>query len=140
MLLICLAVAAVGNAVYHLGQKSVPGTANPMLALMGAYAVAFVLATVSAPFFRAGAGVPWTSQMFNWPVVVLGAGIVFIEAGFLLAYRVGGSLQWSGVAANTGAALLLVPVALLVFRESFSLTRLAGLGLCLAGLALLARK
>jgi len=43
------------------------------------------------------------------------------------------------VAVNGAAALLLVPIALIAFRESFSLARLLGIALTLAGLTLLAR-
>jgi len=70
---------------------------------------------------------------------VLGGGGVLIEIGFLLAYRSGDVLQWSGVAVNGAAALLLIPIALIAFREPFSLGRLLGIGLTLAGLTLLAR-
>ena len=44
-----------------------------------------------------------------------------------------------GVAVNAAAAIMLIPVALTVFKEPFSLTRIAGMGLCVAGLALIAR-
>jgi hypothetical protein len=68
---------------------------------------------------------------------VLGAGVVLIEIGFLLAYRSGNMLQWSGVAVNSASALLLFPIALVVFRESCSVSRLLGILLTLGGLALL---
>ena len=74
-----------------------------------------------------------------WPVVVLAVGVVLIEIGFLLAYRTGSVLQWSGVAVNGAAALLLIPIALVVFRESFTAVRGAGIVLTLTGLVLLAR-
>jgi multidrug transporter EmrE-like cation transporter len=70
----------------------------------------------------------------------LGVSVAVIEIGFLLAYRTGGSMQWSGVAVNGLSALMLVPVALLAYRESFDPSRLAGLALTLAGLALMARR
>jgi multidrug transporter EmrE-like cation transporter len=43
------------------------------------------------------------------------------------------------VAVNAASALLLLPVALLVFREAFTPARAGGLALCLAGLWLLSR-
>jgi len=138
-LLLFLGVATVGNAVYHLAQKSVPASANPMVALMGAYLVAFAAAAAAAPLFGLPAASGWRAQMFSAPVLWLGAGVFLIEIGFLLAYRAGGGLQWSGVAVNTASAVLLVPVALLFFRESFSPVRGAGLALCLGGLWLLSR-
>jgi drug/metabolite transporter (DMT)-like permease len=129
-----LAVAALGNVVYHLGQKTIPQGANPMFVLMVVYGLAFVLCAAASPFFGGG-----HSQLLSWPVVVLAVGVVLIEIGFLLAYRTGSVLQWSGVAVNGAAALLLIPIALVVFRESFTAVRGAGIVLTLTGLVLLAR-
>lgn len=137
--LMFLGIAAVGNITYHLGQKTISPSANPMVLLMAVYGVAFVLSAAAVPFFRDTSGGSWTAQVLSWPVLVLGAGVVLIEIGFLLAYRSGNILQWSGVAVNGASALLLVPIALVVFRESFSLTRALGILLTLGGLALLTR-
>jgi len=137
--LIFLGIAALGNITYHLGQKTISPTANPMVLLMAVYAVAFVFTALAAPFFQDTSGGSWVAQVLTWPVLVLGAGVVLIEIGFLLAYRSGNILQWSGVAVNGASALLLVPIALVVFREEFSPGRALGMLLTLAGLALLAR-
>jgi len=134
-----LAVAALGNVTYHLGQKTLSPRANPMVLLMAVYAVAFVLSALSAPLFRGVPGVSWSAELLRWPVLVLAAGVVLIELGFILAYRSGNVLQWSGVAVTGAAALLLVPIALLVFREAFSPWRLLGIALTLSGLGLLTR-
>ena len=104
-----------------------------MVLLMAVYGVAFVFSALAAPFFQDTSGGPWLAQVLTWPVLVLGAGVVLIEIGFLLAYRSGNILQWSGVAVNGASALLLVPIALVVFRESFSLARALGILLTLAG-------
>jgi drug/metabolite transporter (DMT)-like permease len=137
--LIFLGIAALGNITYHLAQKTISPTANPMVLLMAVYAVAFVFSAIAAPFFQDTSGGSWTAQVFSWPVLVLGAGVLLIEIGFLLAYRSGDILQWSGVAVNGASALLLVPIALIVFREGFSLSKGAGILLTLVGLALLTR-
>jgi drug/metabolite transporter (DMT)-like permease len=137
--LIFLGIAALGNVTYHLGQKAISPTANPMVLLMAVYGVAFLLSAAAVPFFQDSSGGSWVGQVLSWPVLVLGVGVVLIEIGFLLAYRSGNILQWSGVAVNGASALLLIPIALVVFRESFSLTRMFGILLTLGGLALLTR-
>jgi len=139
-ILVFLGIAAVGNAIYHLGQKTLHPGANPMILLMAVYAVAFGLAALAAPFFQNTAGISWKAQVFSWPVLVLGAGVLLIEIGFLLAYRVGGGLQWSGVAVNAVSALILLPIAILFFREGFSWPRVLGILMTLAGMALLTRR
>lgn len=137
--LVFLGIAALGNVTYHLGQKTISPTANPMILLMAVYGVAFVLSAAAVPFFQDTSGDSWLTQVLSWPVLVLGAGVVLIEIGFLLAYRSGNILQWSGAAVNGASALLLIPIALVVFRESFSLSRMFGILLTLTGLALVTR-
>jgi drug/metabolite transporter (DMT)-like permease len=139
-LFLFLFLAAFGNAVYHVGQKCLPSQANPMVQLMAVYAAAFLLSAAAAPFFRGPATLSWTAQAFSWPVLVLAVGVLLIEVGFLLAYRTGGSLQWSGAAVNGVAALMLMPVAVAAFREHFSPAKALGVVLTLVGLFLVARK
>ncbi|MDO4248638.1 MAG: hypothetical protein Q4C79_06725 [Neisseria sp.] len=67
-------------------------------------------------------------------------GILMIELGFLLAYQSGGSAQWSGVAVNGAAALLLIPVSLLFFQEQFSWHKILGIVLTLSGMYFLVKK
>jgi drug/metabolite transporter (DMT)-like permease len=135
-----LGIAALGVVTYHMGQKTISPTANPMVLLMAVYAVAFALCAAAVPFFRDTSGGAWTAQVFSWPVLVLGAGVVLIEIGYLLAYRSGDVLQWSGVAVSGASTVVLIPIALVVFHESFSPSRMLGILLTLAGLVLLTRR
>nr|WP_320131884.1 hypothetical protein [uncultured Holophaga sp.] len=137
--LLFLLLAALGNATYHLGQKTLPQGSNPMAVLMAVYALAFLMSALALPLFAGGAGVPLLRQVASWPVLALAVGVFLIELGFLLAYRSGASLQWSGSAVNGVSALLLVPIALLVFKEAWAPGRLLGILLTLGGLFLMAR-
>ena len=147
-LVVALAVATLGAVIYHLGQKLVPPTAHPMAVLMAAYAVAFTVSAVALPCFQpAGQVAPWRAAftgMATGPGVrvalVLGLGVLLIEVGFLLAYRAGGSLQSANVIVNGGAALVLVPIAIGVFKEAFSPLKAMGVLLVLAGLLVLTRR
>lgn len=135
-----LLVAAVGNATYHIGQKTLSPTVNPMALLMTVYAIAFLASAAAYPFFDRGPEPLRVSQLLTGPVLATSLGAFLIELGFLLAYRTGGSLQWSGAAVNGLAALTLVPIAVYLFRESLSLSKMAGIVLTVSGLALFARK
>jgi drug/metabolite transporter (DMT)-like permease len=138
-MLLFLLLAAFGNFLYHVAQKTLAPTANPMVLLAAVYAVALAGALAAVPFFRTAGEPAWQAQVFAWPVLLLGVAVLVIEIGFLLAYRTGGSMQWSGVAVNGAAAVMLVPVALLLFGETFSAPRALGIVLTLGGLALMTR-
>lgn len=141
VMLLFLLVAAFGNCFYHIGQKSLDIGGNPMLLLSCCYAAALLLTLAAAPWFgEMKLAQNWRELAVNWRIWLVAAGTVLIECGFLLAYRSGGSAQWSGVAVNGTAALMLIPLSLLVFHESFSLQKLAGIVLTLAGLYFLVKK
>jgi multidrug transporter EmrE-like cation transporter len=132
-----LLLATLGTVAYHIGQKALPASANPMVLLIPVWAIALLLAVASAPFFGRVEAIELARASLSWPVLVLGAGVFLIEIGFLLAYR-GAPLNWSGAAVNGLAAVLLVPVALMLFAESFSLQRAGGILLIVAGLLVVA--
>ena len=127
-LLFCLLTAAIGNCLYHLGLKSADIQGNPMRALSLYY-------TLAAPFFgplKLSDGL--VSAAADWRIWLVAAGMVLIELGFFLAYRSGGSPQWSGVAVNGTAALLLVPLGILLFHEQFSVQKVLGIVLTIGHL------
>ena len=134
-----LFVAAMGNFFYHIGQKTLPQTGNPMAILMVVYLIAFVCSGVMMPFFNGYEPTSWVKTAMTWQVWLVALGVILIETGFLLAYRVGGSVQWSGVAVNGTAALLLIPVGMVLFKEQLSMERILGIIVTIGGLYLLAK-
>ena len=136
-----LLIAALGNTAYHIGQKSLHDqTGNPMLILLVYYAVAMVLCLLAMPMFGQSSLATASALLGNWRVWLVALGILLIELGFLLAYQAGGSAQWGGVAVNGAAALLLIPLSIFVFQESFSWTKALGILLTLSGLYFLVKK
>jgi multidrug transporter EmrE-like cation transporter len=75
-------------------------------------------------------------RKLNWASVGLGAVIVGLELGFLLAYRAGWNISVASLVANTTVALLLIPVGLLFFKEELSAVNILGIILAIAGLVL----
>lgn len=136
-----LLIAALGNTAYHIGQKSLHDqTGNPMLILLVYYAVAMVLCLLAMPMFGQSSFATVGVLLGNWRVWLVALGILLIELGFLLAYQAGGSAQWGGVAVNGAAALLLIPLSIFVFQETFSWTKALGILLTLSGLYFLVKK
>ena len=136
-----LLVAALGNICYHLGQKSLHGeNAHPMLMLSIYYGIAMLLCLLAFAFWgktELAAAVP---LLGNWRMWLVAVGTILIELGFLMAYHAGGSPQWGGVAVNGMAALLLIPLSLLLFGEHFSWQKAAGVLLTLLGLWFMVKK
>jgi uncharacterized membrane protein len=129
-----------GGVLYHVGQKAVPPTIHPFVAVIVAYAAGILLCAVGLALDPAGRSLTASIKELNWAVVSVGLGAVIIEIGFLLAYRHGWNINAASVVCNISVALLLIPIGLLVFKEHLSARSAAGIGCCLIGLYLLSKK
>jgi len=134
-----VALTVVGMIFYHLAQKSIPKDLNPFHATMIAYAVGFVLCTIGALGYPGKKSLINSFRGSNWAVIVVGAGAVCIEVGFLLAYRAGWRISVTGLATNVVGTLLLVPIGILIFKEHLSLRNVLGVIFCVLGLILVVR-
>jgi drug/metabolite transporter (DMT)-like permease len=134
-----IVLMAVGTAVYHVAQKSVPAQVNPVFSLVMNYVTALLGSLLLVPFFPPRPG-GWALRNVNWASCLVGASIVAVELAVLLAYRAGWKISLASVVGNVATALILVGVGLLFFHEHLSLKNVGGIGLCLLGLVLVAQR
>jgi len=132
-------LTVMGMLLYHLSQKAVPKEANPLFVIVIAYLVGIAVCLLIALVYPAKKGLLETFKGSNWAVFTLGAAAALIELGFLLAYRTGWKISIAAVATNAAAAIVLIPVGLLVFKDHLSLRNVIGLLFCILGLALVVR-
>jgi len=128
-----------GMVLYHLSQKSVPPAMNPFLVTILAYIVGIALCAVCAMVYPGRKNLLESLKLSNWAVFTLGAAAALIELGFLLAYRAGWKISMAAVATNAAAAIALVPIGVLAFKDQLSVRNILGLILCLSGLVLVMR-
>ncbi len=79
-------------------------------------------------------------RQLNWTAIALALAIIGLDLGFILLYRSGFEVSLGALVTQTAAAMLLVGIGLLVFREKLSLANGLGVALCLAGLWLVNRR
>ncbi|HVG28488.1 MAG TPA: hypothetical protein VM864_02080 [Pyrinomonadaceae bacterium] len=135
-----LALVIGGNILYHVSQRSVPKTANPLATMMAAYAVGILICAAGGLFYPSEKSFISSLRESNWTAVVIGVGVAAVEIGFLLTYRAGWRIGVAPVVASVAVALLLIPVGVALFGEHLSYRNLIGVALCIAGLILLARE
>jgi len=131
-----IALTILSNVLYHVFQKLIPGNVNPLLSLAVTYLVAATATLLLLPLFPLQGALGAEVRKLNWASVGLGAVIVGLELGFLLAYRSGWNISIASLVANTTVALLLIPVGLLLFKEELSAVNILGIVLAIAGLVL----
>ena len=128
------------TTAYHVAQKSVPIQLNPLFSLAINYLTALAGTILLIPLFPARTAGPWSVKGINWASAAVGVSIVGVELAVLLAYRTGWRVSILSVIGNTASALLLVGVGLGAFHEQLSARNVAGVVLCLLGLALVTQR
>ncbi len=132
-----IALAIASSALYHFTAKSTPSNVNFTVSLLVTYAVAFAVVLLTFIFFPLKNGLAFELKQLNWASIGLAVAIVGIEFGFLLIYRSGWHLGLAAVLVNVVASLILVPVAILVFKDRLNWVNIVGILVCLAGLLML---
>lgn len=132
-----ITLAIASSALYHFTAKSTPSNVNFTVSLLVTYAAAFVVVLLTFVFFPLRNGLTFELKQLNWASIGLAIAIVGIEFGFLLTYRAGWHLGIAAVLVNVVASLILVPVAIFVFKDQLNWVNIVGILVCLAGLVML---
>jgi len=132
-----ITLAILASALYHFSAKSIPANINFAVSLVVTYASALGLTLTIALLSPAENGFASELRHLNWSSFLLAVAIVGIEFGFLLVYKSGWNLGIAAVLTNVVASLILVPVAIFVFKDKLNWVNVAGILVCLAGLVML---
>lgn len=132
-----ISLAIASSAFYHFVAKSTPSHVNFTVSLLVTYAVALLVTLLGFFFLPATDGIMAELRQLNWASIGLAIAIVGIEFGFLLTYRSGWHLGIAAVLVNVVASLILVPVAIFIFKDKISFINILGILVCLVGLVML---
>jgi drug/metabolite transporter (DMT)-like permease len=132
-----ITLAIFSSALYHFTAKSTPSNVNFTVSLLVTYAVAFVVVLLTFVFFPIKNGLAFELKQLNWASIGLAVAVVGIEFGFLLTYRAGWNLGIAAVLTNVVASLILLPIAIFIFKDKISWINILGIFVCLIGLVML---
>jgi drug/metabolite transporter (DMT)-like permease len=136
-LLLALVIAVTGQVLYHVTQKNVAAGAHPIISLVVFYLVAAIATLPLFWLFPVTGTFADEIGKLNLAVVGVAISIVLIEIGFLLAYRAGGELSTAFVTTAAVVAVSTLLIGAVFFGESFSMAKVGGILLCLAGIGLI---
>lgn len=132
-----ITLAICSSALYHFAQKEILADANPAVSIIATYVVSLGLCVILLYFIPPQNGFVAELKRLNWASYVLAFSLVGLEVGFLLVYRSGWNVGVAAVLVNVTASLILVPVAIFVFKDKLSPINIVGILVCLAGLVML---
>ena len=135
-----LSLAVVSTIGYHVVIKLTPATVNPLLSLAATYALVTLICTAGAMWVPDSVPLREAVRQVNWTALGLAAAIVGLDLAFLMLYRGGFEVSIGQIVTQAGAALGLVLLGVLAFRERIGLAQVAGIVLCVAGIWLISRR
>ena len=129
-----LAVIVFANTLYQVCAKGIPPQMNTYASMTVTYGVATVFSALAFFVTSRGGNILKEFSLSNWATVVLGIVITGLELGFIFAYKAGWKVSTLSTVANGLVAVALIFVALFGYHEALSLSKIAGIALCLLGL------
>lgn len=132
-----ITLAIASSALYHFVQKSTPSNVNFAVSLLVTYAVSLGITLLIFAFFPTQNGLIAELRGLNWASYLLALSLVGLEVGFLLVYRAGWNIGIAAVLVNVVASLILVPMAIFVFKDKLNWVNIVGILVCLVGLVML---
>ena len=135
-----LLLTIIANVVYHIAQKNTSENINPMFSLMITYSVALVFSAIIFFLTKGNETVKMNFKELNWSSFVLGLSIIFLELGFLLAYRVGWNVGTASIISTILVTITLIPIGIIFFKEDINIKNIIGIGLSIVGIILMNTK
>jgi len=132
-------IVVAANTIYNISAKSTPANINLFASLSVTYLIAMICSIIM--YFVTGEKKNLLLELSkaNWTTYALGVAIVGLELGFLCVYRAGWKISIANLFAGITLACVLLIVGFLFYKEALSLRQLLGMGVCAAGLFLIAK-
>ena len=131
------ALAIFADVFYHISAKSTPEALNPFASLTITYLVGAAVSAIVFFIVSGGGSIVEEFKNINWTTFVLGLAIVGLEAGSIYMYKVGWPVNTGYIVKAIMLAIVLIAVGYFVYKEDFTMTKAAGIAVCLVGLYLI---
>ena len=129
-----IALIVLSNVFYHVCSKSTPTDVNPFAALTITYALGAVSSLILYFALNKGGSLLQEYRHVNWSTFALGIAIVGLEAGSIYMYKVGWNISTGLLVSSAAAAIVLIFVGRLIYREAITASKLIGILICMLGL------
>ena len=134
-----IALVVVCNTLYQVCAKSVPAAMDPFASLTITYLVGAAASFALYFVINRQGDLLREYRELNWAPIVLGFVVVALEVGMIFAYKAGWKVSLASTVQGTFVAIALVAVGAFFYLEAITIQKIVGIGLCLAGLAVMNR-
>lgn len=130
-------LAVLSDIFYQICAKSTPESLNPFASLTITYLVGAAVSVVVYFMTSEGQSLIAEWKGINWTTFVLGLAIVGLEAGSIYMYKAGWNMNTGYIVKALILSIALIAIGYFLYKENLSMTKVAGIGVCLIGLFLI---
>ena len=132
-----IALAVFADVFYQISSKSTPANLNPFASLTITYLIGAAISAVIFFITSGGQSIFAEWKEINWTTFLLGLAIVGLEAGSIYMYKAGWNMNTGYIVKALILGIVLIGVGYFVYKEQFTITKAAGIIVCLIGLFLI---
>lgn len=132
-----IALVVLSNIIYQICAKSLPSEINPLASLTITYLVAAASSAILYFALTKNPDIIHEYSKLNWVPFTFGLVLVGLEVGFIYAYKAGWPVSTASVVQSSFLAVALIIVGFLLYHETITWNKIAGVVICLIGLGLI---
>lgn len=132
-----IALVVFSNVVYQICAKSVPSGMDPLASLTVTYLVGALVSAVLYFILNHDGSLIKEYARINWAPFVFGLVIVGLEVGWIYAYKAGWQVSTGNIIQSCFLAIALIFVGFLLYHETLTWNKLAGIAICLVGIVII---
>ncbi len=137
MFYISMIIAILSVVCYHILQKNISASVNPIVSLLITYSVAIVFTVILYFVMPQKQGIIESIKNANYSSYLLGISCVLIELAYLLIYRDGWKLGLASIFSSSFVNIILIFTGIAIFREHISGIKIIGVIFCIIGIILI---
>ena len=132
-------LVVLSNTVYQICTKGVPENMNPFSSLIITYLVGATVAFIMFLILGDSRDILTELKKANWTSFVLGIVLVWLEVGFIYAYKAGWKVSAAKIVTSSILGVILIVVGYVGYKEAitWNKNKIVGVIICLAGLGLI---
>ncbi|NLX64202.1 MAG: EamA family transporter [Clostridiaceae bacterium] len=132
-----IALIVISNIFYNICSKETPAAIDPFASLTVTYIVGALVSLVLYYTLNKSGNIMNELKSINWSGFVLGIAIVGLEAGSIYMYKAGWNISSGHIVHSIILSICLVLIGAVVYHEVITLTKIAGILICMLGLYLI---
>ena len=140
MFYIAPTIVLLGAVSFHYFAGRIPTSLNPIVAVTATYVAIAIIAACLIPLFPSDGVLAKQVRQLSWIQIAMAISVILLDIGFILMYRNGWDISTGNLVTSVFTNIALLLIGALIIGDKATLTNIAGVLICIAGVAMIGYK